>query len=81
MKIVIAEVLTERKVIPSSSESSVPVPKLLKMKEVCELFQVSKPTVYDWMRRGELRSIKIESRRFFLESDIQALIASNRVMK
>ncbi len=49
-------------------------PKLLKTKEVCNLFQVSKPTIYEWMRNGQLRSFKIASRRFFLASDIAEMI-------
>lgn len=52
--------------------------KLLKAKEVCELFQVSKPTLYEWMHKGQLRSVKIESRRFFLQSDIEELIERGR---
>lgn len=55
-------------------------PQLLKVREVCELFQVSKPTVYDWIRKGQLHSAKIGSRRFFLSSDIEELIARNRVL-
>lgn len=55
-----------------------PTSKLLKMHEVCEMFQVSKPTIYDWIRRGQLRSIKIESRRFFLAGDIENMISKSR---
>jgi excisionase family DNA binding protein len=81
MKNVVEEVLTEKKVVGSSLENSGPVPKLLKIKQVCDLFHVSKPTVYEWMRKGELRSIKIESRRFFLASDIEEVIVNNRLAK
>ena len=52
--------------------------QLLKVKEVCELFQISRPTIYDWMRKGQLKSLKIESRRFFLSSDVKDLIEKNR---
>ncbi len=51
---------------------------LLKAKEVCELFQVSKPTLYQWMNEGKLKSIKIQSRRFFLQHDIDELIKASR---
>ena len=51
-----------------------PLKKLLKAKEVCELFQVSKPTIYEWLKQGKLKSIKIESRRYFLWQDIEELI-------
>jgi len=52
--------------------------KLLKAKEVCELFQVSKPTIYEWLKQGKLQSIKIESRRYFLWQDIQELIKNSK---
>lgn len=52
-----------------------PAPRLLKVKDVCKLFQISKPTLYEWIRKGQLRSVKIESRRFFRPGDIEELIA------
>jgi len=52
---------------------------LLKAKQVCDLFQVSKPTLYQWMKEGKLRSVKIQSRRFFLWKDIDELIQKNRI--
>lgn len=81
MKKTIEDVLVEKNIIPRSVENLAEAPKLLKAKEVCELFQVSKPTIYDWMRKGQLHSIKIESRRFFLISDIEELIAKSRPVK
>jgi excisionase family DNA binding protein len=74
MRNLIEEVIREHdtKGLPSND-----APQLLKVKEVCELFQISKPTIYDWIRKGQLRSIKIESRRFFLVDDIQQLIRKN----
>ena len=39
---------------------------LLKMSDVCALFQVSKPTLYDWLRQDKLRSFKVKLRRYFL---------------
>ncbi len=52
---------------------------LLKAYEVCAIFKISKPTLYEWMSQGKLPSIKIESRRFFRWDDVDALIASNLV--
>lgn len=75
MRVLIEDVLIEKNIISHSSENNSSAPKLLKAKEVCELFQVSKPTIYDWMQKGKLRSIKIESRRFFL---IEELIRKNK---
>lgn len=74
MRNLIEEVLVEREA-KLTTASNPPVPRLLKMKEVCELFQITKPTIYDWINKGELHSIKIESRRFFLMEDIEQLIA------
>ena len=51
-----------------------PLKKLVKVKDVCELFHVSKPTIYEWLRQGKLKSIRIESRRYFLWEDIEELI-------
>jgi len=51
---------------------------LLKARQVCDLFQVSKPTLYQWMREGKLKSVKIQSRRFFLWKDIDELIQNNK---
>jgi excisionase family DNA binding protein len=76
MRSLMEEVLVERE-IKATIQSNPSVPRLLKMKEVCELFKISKPTIYDWMRKGELHSIKIESRRFFLITDIEQLIAKH----
>ena len=77
MRNVIFDVLIENGVI-RSQDCNTASPRLLKTKEVCELFQVSKPTVYDWMENGMLKSVKIESRRFFLASDVEELIAKSK---
>ena len=47
---------------------------LLKASDVCAVFQVSKPTLYDWLRQDKLKSFKIKSRRYFLRTDIEAMI-------
>jgi len=39
---------------------------LYKIAEVCKLFQVSKPTIYDWVKHGKLKPYKIRSRVYFL---------------
>jgi excisionase family DNA binding protein len=50
---------------------------LLSLKEVCELFQITKPTVYDWIEHEKLKPYKVRGRVFFLLSDIQMLIQSS----
>ncbi|MEJ7736999.1 MAG: helix-turn-helix domain-containing protein [Chitinophagaceae bacterium] len=48
---------------------------LYKITEVCDLFQVTRPTIYDWVKHGKLRPHKIRSRVYFLWNDIQQLLA------
>jgi len=52
---------------------------LLKAIEVCAIFKISKPTLYEWMNQGKLPSIKIESRRFFKSEDVEALIENSKI--
>jgi excisionase family DNA binding protein len=47
---------------------------LYKIAEVCSLFHVTKPTIYDWMKHGKLKPYKIRSRVYFLHQDIQQLL-------
>jgi excisionase family DNA binding protein len=47
---------------------------LYKIKEVCDFFQVTRPTLYDWIKDGKLKPYKIKSRVYFLHSDIQQLL-------
>ena len=47
---------------------------LYKINEICMLFNVSKPTVYEWIKHGKLRRVKIRSRVYFLGKDIQQLL-------
>jgi len=47
---------------------------LYKIKEVCSFFQVTRPTLYDWIKEGKLKPYKIKSRVYFLYNDIQQLI-------
>jgi excisionase family DNA binding protein len=47
---------------------------LYKIEEVCRLFQVTKPTIYDWIKHGQLKRYKIRSRVYFLWNDIQQLL-------
>jgi excisionase family DNA binding protein len=47
---------------------------LYKITEVCTLFHVTKPTIYDWVKHGKLKPLKIRSRVFFLWQDIQQLL-------
>ena len=47
---------------------------LYKMAEVCSLFGVTRPTIYDWVKHGKLRPYKIRSRVYFLWEDVERLV-------
>ncbi len=47
---------------------------LFKIAEVCQIFQVTKPTIYDWIKHGKLKPYKIRSRVYFLWQDLQPLL-------
>ncbi len=47
---------------------------LFKMEEICNLFKVTKPTIYDWIKHGKLKRVKIRSRVYFLGSEIRQLM-------
>ena len=48
---------------------------VLKFAEICKLFSVTKPTVYEWIKLGKLKPLKIRSRVFFLWKDVESLLA------
>jgi excisionase family DNA binding protein len=43
---------------------------LFKMQEICSLFEVTKPTIYDWIKHGKLKRV------YFLGSDVRQLLKS-----
>jgi predicted site-specific integrase-resolvase len=47
---------------------------LYKIKDLCRIFSVSKPTIYEWMRVGKLKPRRIKRRVFFLECDVKMLL-------
>jgi predicted DNA-binding transcriptional regulator AlpA len=76
IKTTIEEVVNEKMNQPFQPPptSHLPEKTLLKASDVCAVFQVSKPTLYDWLKQDKLRSFKIKSRRYFLKADIEAMI-------
>ena len=52
---------------------------LLKATEVCEIFHISKPTIYEWLKQGKIKSVKIQSRRYFHWKDVEELIQMSKV--
>ena len=61
--------------------SHLPEKALLKATEVCQIFQVSKPTLYEWMKQDKLKSFKIKSRRYFSRAEIEAVIKQTNITK
>ena len=51
---------------------------LYKIAEVCSIFHITKPTIYDWIKHGKLKPYKIRSRVFFLSQDIQQLLTPHQ---
>lgn len=73
LKEVVAEVIKEQMPAPLKLIGD-EARALLKVKEVCALFAISRPTLYQWMHAGKLTSIKIGSRRYFKREQIQELL-------
>lgn len=46
---------------------------LYKVKDLCDLFQVSKPTIYEWIREGRLQPFRIGSRVFFRGEEVEGM--------
>jgi excisionase family DNA binding protein len=47
---------------------------LYKIQEICSIFRVTKPTIYDWIKHGKLKRVKIRSRVYFLGADVRQLM-------
>lgn len=60
---------------PPSGLSTKP---LLSIKEVRDLFGISRPTVDEWHELGELKKVKIRGKVYFLTDDIQRLIQNSK---
>ena len=60
-----------------SSENERPKPPYT-VKEVCELFRISRPTLYRMQRRGELSILKIGSSTRVSADEVERLLCSNQ---
>ncbi|MGH2648478.1 MAG: helix-turn-helix domain-containing protein [Ginsengibacter sp.] len=72
MEEVVTEKLNQQNL--SQTNSHLPDKALLKVSDVCEIFQVSKPTLYEWLKQNKLKSFKVNSRRYFNRADIDSVI-------
>lgn len=67
--------IEKQKPAPASFETpGLTYKPLYKIAEVCALFHVTKPTIYEWVKHGKLKPYKIRSRVYFLWQDIQNLL-------
>ena len=64
---------------PPPLPTHLPEKALLKATEVCQIFQVSKPTLYEWLKQKKLKSFKINSRRYFSRTDIETIIRQSEM--
>jgi excisionase family DNA binding protein len=80
IRTIIDDVVTEKLSQQNLSQTNCHLPDkaLLKASDVCEIFQVSKPTLYEWLKQNKLKSFKVKSRRYFNRADIHALISSSK---
>ncbi|MEO7045454.1 MAG: helix-turn-helix domain-containing protein [Casimicrobiaceae bacterium] len=69
---VVSEKLSQQSL--SATKSHLPEKVLLKASDVCVIFQVSKPALYEWLNQNKLKSFKVKSRRYFNRADIDHLI-------
>jgi predicted DNA-binding transcriptional regulator AlpA len=82
IKATVEEVVNAKIIQPTIQPPTDHLPEkaLLKASDVCAIFQVSKPTVYDWLRHNKIKSFKIKSRRYFLRAEIEAMITQNETI-
>jgi excisionase family DNA binding protein len=76
-QIIREEINTAEKQRPASASFETPgltYKPLYKITEVCALFHITKPTIYDWVKHGKLKPFKIRSRVYFLWQDIHQLM-------
>ncbi len=76
IKRIVQEAIREQidKKAPVVQSGLIPEKPLYKLADLCLIFHVSKPTLYEWIRDGKLRSFKIRNRRYFTRNDIEALM-------
>jgi len=64
----------QRPDIPNYETPGLTYKPLYKIAEVCTIFHITKPTIYDWVKHGKLKPFKIRSRVYFLWQDIDKLM-------
>jgi excisionase family DNA binding protein len=77
LRTIVEQVMAESKQEPSVDKHT--ERPLLKATQVCEIFHVSKPTIYEWLKQGKIKSGKIQSRRYFHWKDVEELMQKSNV--
>ncbi|MGZ3837522.1 MAG: helix-turn-helix domain-containing protein [Flavisolibacter sp.] len=75
------ERFSSRQVGPNYKVCGLTYKPLYKLDELCELFEVTPPTIYDWIKHDKLHPKKIRSRVYFLWEDIQELLHERQMKK
>lgn len=70
----VRQVEKDRPASPIYETSGLTYKPLFRIAEVRSLFDISRQTVYDWIKDGRLKPYKIKSRVYFLWNDIQLLL-------
>ena len=80
IKVIMDEVITEKLIQQkiSSTNSLLLEKALLKATDVYTIFQISRPTLHEWLKQNKIKSFKIKSRRYFSREDIEALIRATK---
>jgi excisionase family DNA binding protein len=76
-KIIREEINVSEKLEPKNLQFETPgltYKPLYKIAEVCQIFHITKPTIYDWVKHGKLKPFKIRSRVYFLWQDLEKLM-------
>ena len=53
--------------------------QLLKIDDLCALFNVSKVTIFAWIKKGKLKATHIGTRLYFKRKDIDELLNNSKV--
>ena len=60
---VVTEILSQQ--LPRQTNPHLPEKALLKATDVCQIFQVSRPTLYEWLKQNKLKSFKDQIPKIF----------------
>ncbi len=68
-----AQILTATQSKPTNPANN-HLKEILSVKEVCELLDINRTTLWNWEKKGTVKSYGIEGRKFFKRSDLLKLL-------